>query len=420
MNYTKTEERLIEAMGQMRIIDCHEHLPPESERTGTQQDVFTLFSHYTRCDLFSSGMDRNDPVNRREHAGLLNPDEPLEKRWARFRPYWQHIRYGSYARAAILSAKLLYDIDDINDDTYAELSHRIAAENTAGIYERVLCDKCRIATALTQCSSCDVERPLVPLMPLSSICDLHNRQEIEKAADEFGVKVASLSDYKAVVRRIIEKWVNSGCVGLKAHSRYNEPPDEKAAQGSFARMLSGEELVPVKRSLFEPLWNYLLHYCLELAVEFNLVVAVHAGIWGDYRDLDCKDMLTLAPAHPDVNFDLYHLGMPFVRDAIVVAKNLPNVYLNLCWTHIISRVQTCSGIEELLDQVPVNKILAFGGDYHRPVEKVIGHLHMAREDFAQVFGRRIDRGLMSFEQAVDILHRWFWDNPLELYSRLKV
>ena len=57
MKYTPTEERIMEALAATDIIDCHEHLPPEKERMGQPQDVFTLFSHYTRHDLFSAGMD---------------------------------------------------------------------------------------------------------------------------------------------------------------------------------------------------------------------------------------------------------------------------------------------------------------------------------------------------------------------------
>jgi hypothetical protein len=65
--------------------------------------------------------------------------------------------------------------------------------------------------------------------------------------------------------------------------------------------------------------------------------------------------------------------------------------------------------------VPVNKIIGFGGDYNRPVEKVYGHLVMAREDIAIVLGRRVDRGLMSHDKAVAIAKKWFWDNPKHLY-----
>jgi len=429
MNYSKTEEKLMDAMAEMNIIDCHEHLPPEQDRTDGPQDVFTLFSHYTRYDLFSAGLDREPasatwPADVRELArsqydALFDYRIPLDQRWKTFQPYWQRIRYGSYARAALLTAKMVYGIDDINDQTYQELSQRITAENTPGIYRRILCDRCRIAASMTQCGRTDVDRPLVPLMPGRMVTQLRRREQLDKLSVGLGVSISNLDDCIALGRKQLEKWADEGAIGIKIVSQYNKPPDRREAEDAFKSLLNGKELVPGPR-MFEPLENFLLHHVIDAAADLDLVVAVHAGIWGDFRDLDCKDMLTLAPVHPRADFDLYHLGMPAVRDAIVISKNLPNVYLNLCWTHIISQSQACSGIDEMLDQVPINKVLAFGGDYSRPVEKVVGHLHMAREDLAQVFGRRIDRGLISFNEALEILRLWFWYNPLALYRRLKV
>lgn len=428
MHYTSTEEKLMAEMAQMEIIDCHEHLPPEQERTDSPQDVFTMFSHYTRRDLFSSGLDE------KAYENLFNYDVPLEQRWKKLKPYWQAIRYGSYARAALLTAKLVYGFDDINEQTYQGLSERIAAENTPGIYNRILCERCRIRLALTQCSRTDVQEPLVPLMPGGHVTQLQTKQRLEELADEIGRQVpANLDEYLDLAKAYLQKWVAEGAVGIKLFSQPNLPPDHKSAEQPFGRLLAGEELIPEPGSFWMPsgdvlpasgyfqiLENFLIHMIIDMASELDLVIAVHAGMWGDFRRFDPKHMLSLAPAHPQARFDLYHLGMPFVRDAIVVGKNLPNVFLNLCWTHVISQEQSCSGIDELLDQVPVNKILAFGGDYQRPVEKVVGHLYMARENFARVFGRRIDRGQMSFEQAMEILTLWFWNNPLKLYSRLQI
>ena len=414
MQLTKTEEKLIDAMAGMDIIDCHEHLPPEDDRTSTPQDVFTLFSHYTRHDLFSAGMDPKD------YESLFHYDVPLAQRWKKFEPYFQAIRHGSYARAALLTAKEVYGIDDINAKTCRELSDRIAAENTPGIYERILCDRCRIRASLTQCNRTDVAAPLVPVMPALLLAQIRKRQELEAIAESAGSEVPdTLEQLMNLHRTIMEKWLTEGVVGVKLAAVRNLPTDRKAAEQAFRDLFDGRELKPDPLG-FEVMANFITHELIDIAAELDLVVAVHAGIWGDFRALDSKFMLTLAPAHPQAKFDLYHLGMPFVRDTIVIGKNLPNVYLNFCWTHIISQAQTRSGIDELLDQVPVNKILAFGGDYDRPVEKAVGHLHMARENFAEVFGRRIDRGLMSFDQAVSILKQWFWDNPLRLYSRLQI
>jgi predicted TIM-barrel fold metal-dependent hydrolase len=415
VSYTVTEEKLLAAMSTMDIIDSHEHLPPEKVRTDATQDVFTLFSEYIHYDLISAGM-------KEEHyQRLFDYSKSLQVRWDLLEPFWQSVRYGSYARAALIAAKEVYGVEDINRSTFEELSEKIAAENRPGIYQRLLVDKCNIKAVITDAHRTDVGSPLVPVMRVDTIMTgIRKRDQLEALAARVDRAVPNdLDEHLELARSCLLKWVAEGIVGIKLAALYNTPEDRKAAEPVFKKLIDGEELVPDNR-WYEPLQNYMTHKVIDMAAELDLVICTHAGIWGDFRDLDPKYMLTLAPVHPQAKFDLYHLGMPFVRDAIVVAKNLPNVYLNLCWCPIISQAQTRSGIDELLDQVPVNKILAFGGDYERPVEKVVGHLQMAREELATVFAARIDRGVLSFDQATDILKKWFWDNVFNLYSRLKL
>ena len=145
MNLSPLEQRLYAGLSDMEIIDAHEHLFPESVRISTKIDVLTFFSHYTQGDLRVAGMSED------ELATMRNTDVPLEHRWALFAPYWQRIRWGSYARAARIAVQKFYDVDDISDDTYIEISERMAEANTAGLYERVLRDACKIRTALAQC-----------------------------------------------------------------------------------------------------------------------------------------------------------------------------------------------------------------------------------------------------------------------------
>ena len=393
------------------IIDCHEHLVPEKERTDNPQDVFTLFSTYTMCDLASAGMDVESWTN----------EKSLQRRWEKFKPYFAAIRHGSYARAALLTAKMVYGFDDINDDNYQALSEAIAAENTPGIYKRMLCDRCRIRASLTQCSAVNIARPLVPVMLIEVLTQIRRLCQLESLAGELGKDTPkTLDDYLALAEDFLHKWIAEGAVGIKMFSRPYINADRKAAEGAFAKLLNGEELEQPSGFCVEVLENYLTHKLVDMAAELDLVVAVHAGVWADFRYNDSKNMLSFIPEHPRAKFDLFHLGMPSVRDTIMIGKDFPNVFLNLCWTHIVSQVQACSGIDELIDQVPTSKVFAFGGDYAVSVEKVVGHLHMAKENFAQVFGRRIDRGLMSFDEAAEIIKLWFWDNPLRVYSRLKV
>jgi len=417
----------MDMMSRMDIIDCHEHLPPEKERTDSPQDVFTLFSQYVKYDLFSAGMDASAWQGQVPYAGarplyesLFDYDIPLAKRWQRFKPYWQVVRHGSYASAALLTAKMVYGFDDINDTTYKPLSEAISAENTPGIYKRMLCDRCNIKVVLNQNGFREPVRPLATVIEGYIFSEIQTRQRLEEVLAEAGIERAGdLDEYLQSIGTVLKTWADKGAVGIKFNSRPNAQPDRKAAEQAFNNLLDGRELT-MDATGFEPLTNFLNHTIIDMAAELDFVICIHAGIWCDFRQLDSKHMLTMAPAHPQAVFSLYHLGMPSVRDTIVIAKNLPNVFLNLCWIHVISQTQTCSGIDELLDQVPINKILAFGGDYNRPVEKVVGHLHMAREDFASVFSHRIDRGQMSINQAEEILKLWFWQNPLDLHKGLKV
>lgn len=406
MKYTHTENLLIEAMEDMEIVDAHEHLPPEHIRTGAKVDVLTLFSHYTRTDLITSGMSPDD------YQRVIDSNEPLDERWKIFKPYFEHIRYGSYTRPALIAAKEFYGFDDITDDNYREISEVMQSQNTPGIYHRILREKCRIRVALTQAGRTDYDRDLlVPLMPLGNYSTVRTADEVRKKADEIGMKVTTLDDYMELAKKGIARWKSEGAVGLKMASTPNAPPNRKLAEQVFNNIISGETNVDDNNYL----QDFLTNYIIDVVGEMDMVVAVHSGMWGDFRTLDSKHTIPVFPRHPNTRFDLYHLSMPSVRDTVVIGKNFPNVWLNLCWCHIISPKMTCSALDECIDMVPMNKIIGFGGDYSRPVEKVYGHLVMAREDIAIVLGQRVDRGLMGIDEAVAVAKKWLWDNPKYLY-----
>jgi len=410
MNYSPTEARLIEAMEQMQIVDAHEHLPPEHVRTGMKVDALTLFAHYTRTDLCTAGLSPDD------YQRVIDAEQPLDERWQTFRPYLEHIRYGSYARPAFMAAETFYGYDDISDETYRGLSERMQAENTPGIYHRVLRDKCNIRVALTQASRTDYDGDLlVPLMPLDTYANVASPEDVAQKADEVGMQANTLDDYVALTRKGLEKWKSEGAVGIKMTSRPRGVPDRKGAEQLFGQVMGGGRSAD---ALGDPnaIKDFVTHEMLEMAADLELVVAVHSGMWGDFRTLDPKHMIDIFPRHPRTKFDLYHMGMPWVRDTGVIGKNNPNVWLNLCWCHIISQQMTISALDEYIDLVPMNKIIGFGGDYSRPVEKVYGHLVMAREDIAVVLGRRVERGFMSEDEAVSLARKWLYDNPKELYG----
>jgi predicted TIM-barrel fold metal-dependent hydrolase len=141
---------------------------------------------------------------------------------------------------------------------------------------------------------------------------------------------------------------------------------------------------------------------------------VHTGFWGVNRYHPIH-MMPLIECHPEVHFDLFHAGVPYVRELGLIAVNFPNTSVNLCWAHSINAAMAAGALEEYIDQLGMDKIIAFGGDVRWMVEKVYGHLELARQNIADVLARRIERGLMNLEDTTRIAKLWFFDNPVRIY-----
>lgn len=403
---SEVEEELRQGMEEFEIIDCHEHLGPEKERVESAVDVFTLFSDYSHADLIVAGMSEVD------YRSLYNRSLPLERRWALFRPYWQEIRWNSYSRAALLTVRKFYGFEDINDETYGPLSEAMQKTNRPGIYQRILRDECKIRVALTECHSTKLGTSLlVPVMPM--VYEMETWQALSHPPFDPEVRVRSLDNYLDVLKAYVCQVKAEGTVGLKMFVGPYQKPVREDALAAFESLRKGSEShLPT----LNPLRGYVIDQIISFATEQDLVIAVHTGYWGDFRELDPLHMIPILERHPRTRFDIYHLGYPWVRETLMLGKGFPNVWLNWCWTHIISQRFAMDALEEAIDLLPINKILAFGGDHEFSVEEVYGHLVMAREDVARVLAKRVIGKQMSESQALELARKWFWENPKELYG----
>jgi len=165
---------------------------------------------------------------------------------------------------------------------------------------------------------------------------------------------------------------------------------------------------------------WMAHKGLELAPEYGLAVAIHCGLvwccWNDFRVLNPLRLIPLLIRYKDTTFDLYHAGIPWVREIGVMGNQYPNVHLNLVWCHQISPYMTEHMLNEWIDLVPINKITGFAGDNVDGPEKTVGVLVLARENIARALARRLKRGQISESRAVDIARAWLYDNPKRIYN----
>ena len=98
-----------------------------------------------------------------------------------------------------------------------------------------------------------------------------------------------------------------------------------------------------------------------------------------------------------------------------IAKNLPNVYPDLCWLHIIAPGVAKRALHELIETVPANKILGYGGDFFH-VEGAYAHAQMARAITAEVLAEKVEQGYLREEEARVLLDRILYRNGKELFT----
>ncbi len=419
MVFNQIYEFILSEVRSMEIVDAHEHLPPEKVRVSLKPDVCFLFSHYIVNDLISAGC-RPWGITARERRRLSDylrdSSRPIEERWGLIEPYIKFIKYGTYYRALAIALKEVYGYDEINSANYKEISERMKEDNKPGIYDRILRGVCKAKFILPQYGRIDYEKGYMkPVMWINTLVDIGDFKKLVEELKEKGYDLREMEDYLKYMEDVIVKWKRSGVVGVKTITEpYIEPPSLEEANKIFKEGLRRGVL---ERGKKDSLRRFLREKIIEICGKYGLVVAIHSGVWDDFRRLDPRHNIPLFYKYPEVKFDLYHMGMPWVRSTAFIGKNFHNVYLNLCWSHIVSMNMARAALLEYVDIVPVNKIIAFGGDYNEySFEKVVGHLRMAQENIAWVLAKLVNLGRMSKDEAVEVARMWFYENPVRIYS----
>ncbi|MBN1349079.1 amidohydrolase family protein [candidate division KSB1 bacterium] len=389
------------------VIDTHEHIPRTEQDYNQSPIKFgNLFNPYVSNDLASAGM----PFPRDQWAAFVC----IQADWAAFEPYWKAVKHGSYARPLRIALREFYGVNDFSQENFLEIVRQINRNNQPGIYRKIFTEMCGIEKAV-RCAG-DLSEPDDPILVgniSSPSLQVTSKAGIDGMAEAVGAgQISSMDELLDVSDRWMEIQVKQGAIEFKAMANPVENPDRADAETSMKAILDGNKLGETE---LHPLTAFIREANARKAAELGVPLAVHTGVWGDFRILDVNHLIGFIQRNPDTRIDMYHLGIPQVRSAIQIVKNFPNAYLNLCWAHIVAPEMVVSALKEAIDMVPLNKIFAFGADYVLFIEKVYGHLLMARENIAIALGDRVDRNLLDLSDAQEILHAWFYQNPKDFY-----
>ncbi len=423
------ERDLSDEIDRIPLVNTHEHLLPEEERTRARVDFFTLASHYALNDVISAGL------SAAELDLVRDADASASLRWRAFEPFWKAARFTGYGQALRIAIRDIYGFDRISQSTLPGINREIAARNRPGLYEEILVRRSNIAySVLDDYWNAAPVRPdpryFVSARKFDRFVAPQSAEDVRGLEELTGVPVRGLAGLKRALEESFAQSLAAGMVTVKSTLAYNreiryaEVP-ERAAATALQSLLDAPQGPPagfrsrVQRP-FRALEDHMFHHLLGLASDSGLPVQVHTGLHagnGNFVENSRPTHLTnLFFLYPQLQFDLFHMGYPYQGEAAAIAKMFPNVHVDLCWAHVISPSASRRALHEFLDTVPANKIFAFGGDYRYP-ELTYAHARIARRNVARVLAEMVAEGSCTEDESLELARMLLHDNPDALFGK---
>jgi predicted TIM-barrel fold metal-dependent hydrolase len=411
---------LFAEIARIPCVNSHTHLLSEPERLAQDVDALTLFGHaYLRADLVTAGLPAEDG------AKIFATGLPIDERWRLFEPFWKRIRLTGYTQCVVSAFRDLFGFADLSAATVGPISGAMRQQARPGFYAEILRARANIVASAVQMEDLvEVDRSLfLPMPRLNRFSMLRSREQVQAIERDYDVRIASLEDLVTAIERTCATWRAAQVAVIKLSQSYHRRMDFQARDRADAARVFDRLLIGDYAGLESPdgrlLEDYLVFECCRAASAVGLTIQFHLGMRagnnGSLEGADPSPMIELFRAFPEASFDLSHAGFPYLREAAVIGKTFPNVYLNMSWIHIISPIGSREALREWLRMVPYNKVIGFGDDLQH-VEAVYGHLKMARQNAALVLAELIAEGLISESTALDVATALFRDNPARLYA----
>lgn len=397
------------------LFDTHDHQAGFSQ--GWEKKCFDDFLAYASADLETAGV-AFDPENKQKIFEA-----------------WPFVRTTGYGQAVEIGVKALFDLD-FSASQAAAITEAMQIftrdKSPMQIYEE-LYQFANIKWVVNDCGGDDIT-PMANFAGnnfpsffkhalrygRSQICTITHKSQIEELEKSMNWSIQCLSDLDRLMDEYMEQAIATGnMVALKIALAYARPLDFadttlSAADQIFTAILKEEEVEA------KPFHDYLVHRILERAEVFDIPVQIHtgylAGNWGDIRWGDPTPLVPVFQKYSKVKFDLFHASWPYSDFIGAVAKEFPNVWIDLCWAWAINPLQMERILDEWLSCVPNNKVFGFGADSDNfSPFPVVGYAYQARKGIANVMKKKLSTGEYDLDTAKFVARRIMHENAREIF-----
>ena len=434
-----TYETIREYVDSLYVVDTHEHLPgninylTDPKYRDPRWDILSEYLlHYISSDLRSAGLPAED-LNR----VIGDYSIPLSERWEIIEPYWNAVRYTGYARALDIAVQDIYGLPGINRRTIEEANELFRASYGKDQYEKVLKEKSKIIVSILDRDILDRDIPVsdrgCDLRYFRSVFQLEEFyfpklwDDIKRVENDYSTKMSQFTDWLDTCEAAIDRAIADGAIALKMPMAYTRSlsverwnfHEAETVWNSFYSPINRPDWAPNSINASKPFQDYVIHFILSRISKRGIPIQIHTGLLegsGNYvSDSNPVLLSNLFLEYPDIKFDVFHMGYPYQQELSALAKMFPNVFIDMCWGHIISPIAAQNALIEWIDAVPINKISAFGGDYLF-ADGIYGHLVIARHNVSVSLAAKVQSGMFDADEAKAIAKRLFADNPAKLFG----
>ncbi len=414
------EQRIRDHIYGMRIVDSHEHLREQTAVKGNVSlDFMLLLHHYAGSDLQSAGLPPS------LFDDLVTDKYSLHQKWSIVKPYWEAAKNTAYCRSVIASIKTLFGLNGLNDGTYQELSKRItAAHENPSWYDEILKGKAKIDLAVQDVRSLRSSNDLfVNVERFDDFVYVKSKQDLLEQSFKLGFKL-NFDNYLKGLSDQFDRALQNSMVGVKTGLAYHRILQfDMVSRAEAVEVFNMLQDSPAEKIFgFEevkPLQDFMMHQILHLIREHDIPMQIHTGLQAGNGNIITNSnpthLVNLFLKYRDIKFCLFHGGYPYGGELSTLAKNFCNVYIDMCWTQIISPSYAIRYLHEWLETVPANKIMAFGGDYQY-AENVYAHSIMARQVVTKVLTEKVGSGYLLEDEAIAIADMLLYKNARRLFA----
>jgi hypothetical protein len=416
-----TLNTLAQHIQNIRIIDGHEHLIPQKDRQKMNADFFDLL-HYVRSDLITAGMS---PAFF-ENGNTMSDEEKAEV----FLEYWNKTKNTTYAQMLRWAVEDLYGMNDWTKEGVVALSAKVRqASQDPSLYHRVLKEKAGIDLAFTLIFTTKVDFDLFrPVMFMDHTFKLRSLQDITSVEKVTGTTIHEFEDYLKAVDKLVERYVNEGMAATKIGAAYwrtlhVEKPTLQEAAKVFNQLKTFHLGESLSQQEAKPLQDYIIHRIIQRSIDFEVPIQIHTGHQEPSVSLNgnmvtnskVTDLIPLLLEYKKAKFVLLHGGYPYYHEFLSIVKNFTNVYADLTWCYILSPTATKQLLCQIIEMVPQNKIIGFGGDYSQ-VEGTYAHAKLARKVLTEVLTAKVESKDLTEQEAREFADHILRNNLIELYK----